>query len=142
MTTLGRTEQVAGLVEELRPHVIHTCGVTILSGQARDELAAFVTLMATEIATRSRNISSLLEAYFHVLSAGGRADATNNAAPLGDLVALQADVDLRTAAELIGFKEDTLRRALREKRINGALVNGRWRIPVSAINEIALLRAS
>lgn len=138
MSTPDRAEQVAGYVAELRPHVSHALGLTVLSAQARDELAAFIVLMQTEIAGRSRNISALLEAYYHVLSAGGRADATTDPPAALGILGSDQQVDLRDAAELLGVKEDTLRKRLREKRIEGAVVNGRWRIPVSAIdNELS-----
>jgi sigma54-dependent transcription regulator len=143
MTTPDRGEHVAGLVEEMRRHVSHTLGLTVLSSTARDELVAFVTLMETEVAGRSRQISARLEAYRLALSAAGRVDATTSQPAALRILESEHDVDLRTAAELLGWKEDTLRRALREKRIEGVPVNGRWRVPVSAIDtEIARRRAS
>jgi hypothetical protein len=141
--TTGRGDDVERIVDEIRREVSHTLGLCVLSAAARDELVAFITLMETEVAGRSRRLSPRLEAYRLALSEGGRADAT-----LSDSVALgilgsEQQVDLRTAAELLGTKEDTLRRALREKRIDGRVENSRWRIPVAAIDsEIARRRTA
>jgi|SRR5271170_2742006 len=142
MTAADRAEQVAGHVAELSAHVIHSCGITVLSAQARDELAAFIMLMQTEIAGRSRNISALLEAYWVALTEHGRGDATECAESLGLLLPLRQEVDLTTAAEMTGEKPDTLRRAAREKRIEGRVVNSRWQLDVESVEAYKNRKAS
>jgi hypothetical protein len=143
MTTPGRDEHVAGYVEEIRRHVHHAFGMCVLSDAARDELAAFILLMQTEVAGRSRQISARLEAYWHVLSeARGRAVATDPLVSLDGLVALKSEVDLTTAARMTGVNADTLRRAARERRIEGRVQNNRWLLNVASVEAYKALRAS
>lgn len=141
-TTPDRAEQVAAHVAELRPHVSHALGLCVLSAQARDELAAFIMLMSTEVAGRSRQISALLEAYWVALTEHGRGDATNQAESLGLLLPLRQEVDLTTAAEMTGLNPDTLRRAARENRISGRVVNSRWQLDVASVEAYKVRRAS
>jgi hypothetical protein len=134
MATPDRTENVAGLVDEIRREVNHTLGLCVLSSAARDELVAFITLMETEVAGRSRRLSPRLEAYRLALSEGGRASATNGVERLGDLLPLRSqEVDLRTAAEMTGIDADTLRRAAREGRITGRRIHKRWWLDVASV---------
>jgi hypothetical protein len=143
MTTFDRTEHVAGLVEELRPHIHHAFGLTVISDQVRDEICAFITLMETEIAGRSRGITALLAAYRELLSENrGRIHATDHSDSIGHLLHLKSEVDLTTAAELTGLNPDTLRRAAREKRIEGRMQSNRWLLDVASVEAYKARRAS
>lgn len=129
----NRADDLARLVADIRREVQHTLGLTVLSPAARDELIAFIVLMETEVAGRSRRLSPRLEAYRLALSEGGRGSATNSAERLGGLVTLNHEVDLATASEMTGVAADTLRKAAREGRIAGRRIHKRWRLDAASV---------
>jgi excisionase family DNA binding protein len=140
-TTPGRGDDVDRHVEQLRREIRHVLGLNFLSHDAVCELTAMVTLLEVEFSSRSKRLTARAEAFRRVLTecqTVGRADATSDTTAALGILRSEHDVDLQTAAELLGVKRDTLRKALREKRIDGRMENYRWRVPVSAIdNEIA-----
>ena len=96
-----------------------------------------MTLTETEEAVRwSRRITARLEAYRQALSEGlnrRRVGATGDPLAALHLLALRPErpeVDLVDAAKIYGEKKDTSRKAARERRIEGPMVNDHWRLDV------------
>lgn len=128
---------VTAQVQQLRSAVRHVPGVgTMLTPAVLAEVIGLVDFVESELAGRSRRISDRLQALRAVLYDGSRVHATNGSGiGLCDL-RFEPEVDTAATAEMLGLKEDTVRKALREKRIHGRrLAAGHWMVPLSAIAE-------
>jgi excisionase family DNA binding protein len=142
----SRAELVAQCLAELRPQVRRVLGVNVIGDALIGEWLAMVTLVAEEFAPRSQQLSARAEAMcrlLHECVGERRARATTEAFAVLDVLVLEPDVDISTAAELLdGMKKDTLRKHLRRNRIKGTRVNGKWRISLAAIDDYRACRAS
>ncbi|MGV0159890.1 helix-turn-helix domain-containing protein [Mycobacterium colombiense] len=127
--------EVARHVEDLSEHIRALPGVgAVVSAEALREMLGVVNFVAS-LGGRTRRLSARMEALRAVLEASCRVDATKFAGlALSDL-RFEQEFDTETAAELLGLREDTLRKYLRAGRVQGRIVNGRWLIPLSAITE-------
>jgi hypothetical protein len=133
-----RVDEVAAVTDELRGHLRRVGGVPVVGDRVLGEWLAMAALLATEFAGRSRRLTVRAEALVMVLReviGDGRVGATADVVALVDVLASEPEVSLKRAAELLGEKPDTLRRARREGRIRGRVEHGRVRIPLAAIDE-------
>jgi hypothetical protein len=131
----ARADLVDVYVREFRDQIQNFGDVTVVSAAVVAELTAFVTLLEAEVAGRSRRIGARLEALRQALQDNtSRGHATNHCAETVAALRFHHEVDSHTAARLIGMKPDTLRKALREDRIPGRRLNGRWLVSLAAIN--------
>lgn len=117
---------------QLAPHIRHLPGATIVSTTLAQEISGWINLIEAELAGRSERINVRLCA---LRAALGRVDTTNNDRNALVTLTFEKEVDTATAARAMGVKLDTLRRALREGRVQGRRASNGWLIPLSAIED-------
>jgi hypothetical protein len=130
----SRSDAIARYRAEFADQIKHVAGATVISAAVTTELVAFVALLESEVAGRSRQISARLEALRQLLQERRRVHATNGAMEAVAAIPLQHEVDVFTAAKMIHMKPDTLRKCLREGRIEGRRTSRGWMVPLSAID--------
>lgn len=117
--------------------VRHLPGATVLSPEMVAELCGVMAFVDTELGGRSRVISRRLVELHAVLAPGCRVNATNLSLDRLADIASRDEVDPKTVAEMIGGKEDTVRKHLRDNILRGRKVGRHWLVPLSEIDEYA-----
>lgn len=142
MTNDRNRGAVSAHVDDLAKHIQALPGVgAVFSREALREVLGLLNFTES-LGGPSRRLTARMLALREVLEASCRVDATKVAGIALEDLRFEQEFDTETTATMLGIKEDTLRKYLREGRIHGRIVNGRWMVPLSAIVEYQSTKAA